>query len=147
MPARCGRSSRPGRGPSSSPGAPIPSAAGADLQRRLDAEFDRLRLARGQQLLRYDFLPLWRRLLDDAPRLGFRPWTPNAAASAAMPGAKDHDGDDCLRDRAQPGGCAGYVLFDRIHPTAAVHALIAGDISRRLRLPVADPRPAARPRR
>jgi phospholipase/lecithinase/hemolysin len=124
-------------------GAPIPSAAGADLQRRLDAEFDRLHLAAGQRLLRYDFLPLWRRLLDDAPRLGFRPWTAQAAASAAMPGAKGHAGDDCLRDRAQPGGCAGYVLFDRVHPTAAVHALIAGDIAGRLKLPVAEPPPAA----
>ena len=127
-------------------GAPLPNAAGADLQRRLDAELDRIKLSEGQRLLRYDFLPFWRRLLSDAPRLGFRPWSAEAAATAALPGAQRTRGDDCLGDRAQASGCAGYVLFDRVHPTAAVHALIARDISAQLGVPVADPPGAKRGR-
>ncbi|HZF96215.1 MAG TPA: SGNH/GDSL hydrolase family protein [Allosphingosinicella sp.] len=120
-------------------GAPIPSDAGLALQRTLNAELDRIPVANGQRILRYDFLPLWQRLLTDARSLGFRPWTPEAAASAAMPGARRNAGDDCLADRAQAQGCPGYVLFDRVHPTAAVHALIARDMSARLGVPVADP--------
>jgi phospholipase/lecithinase/hemolysin len=120
-------------------GAPIPSEAGRALQRALDAELDSIPRAGGVRILRYDFLPLWQRLLADAQRLGFRPWTPETAASAAMPGAPRNGGDDCLADRAQAAGCPGYVLFDRVHPTAAVHALIARDIADRLAIPVADP--------
>jgi phospholipase/lecithinase/hemolysin len=120
-------------------GAPIPSDAGLALQRAVDAELDRIPLGNGQRILRYDFLPLWQRLLTDARSLGFRPWTPETAASAAMPGARRNAGDDCLADRAQTQGCPGYVLFDRVHPTAAVHALIARDMSERLGVPVADP--------
>lgn len=120
-------------------GAPIPSEAGRALERALDAELGRIPLQGGRRLLRYDFLPLWQRLLVDAERLGFRPWTPEAAASAAMPGAARNAGNDCIADRAQAGSCAGYVLFDRVHPTAAVHALIARDIADRLGVPAADP--------
>ena len=120
-------------------GAPIPSAAGAALQRRLDVAFDAIPLKPGQRLLRYDFVPLWRTILEDAPRLGFRPWTPEAAARAAMPRARGTTGDDCRGDGAQASGCAGYVLFDRVHPTAAAHALIARDMAARLGIPVADP--------
>jgi phospholipase/lecithinase/hemolysin len=120
-------------------GAPIPSEAGLALQRAVNAELDRIPLTDGQRILRYDFLPLWQRLLTDARSLGFGPWTPEAAASAAMPGARRNAGDDCLADRAQAQGCPGYVLFDRVHPTAAVHALIARDMSERLGVPVADP--------
>ncbi|HEY0012643.1 MAG TPA: SGNH/GDSL hydrolase family protein [Allosphingosinicella sp.] len=120
-------------------GAPIPSEAGLALQRALNAELDRIPLAQGQRILRHDFRRLWQRLLTDARSLGFRPWTPEAAASAAMPGARRNAGDDCLADRAQPRGCPGYVLFDRVHPTAAVHALIARDMADRLGVPIADP--------
>jgi phospholipase/lecithinase/hemolysin len=120
-------------------GAPLLNEAGAALQRRIEAELDAIPLRQGQRLLRYDFLPFWRRLLADAPRLGFRPWTERTAASAAMPGAERNAGDDCRGDRAQPGGCPGYVLFDRVHPTAAVHALIARDIAASVGVPVADP--------
>lgn len=125
-------------------GAPLLSEAGAALQRRIDAELDRIAVPEGGRLLRYDFAPFWRSLLSDAPRLGFRPWTAEAAARAAMPGAEGNAGDDCMRDRAQASGCAGYILFDRVHPTAAVHALIARDIEARLGVPVADPPAAAR---
>ncbi|MDQ4086495.1 MAG: SGNH/GDSL hydrolase family protein [Pseudomonadota bacterium] len=120
-------------------GAPLPNAAGASLQRELEAELDRIQVAEGRRLLRYDLLAFWRSLLADAPRLGFRPWTARAAATAAMPGAERVAGDDCLSDGRQAGGCAGYVLFDRVHPTAAVHALIARDMGARLGIPVADP--------
>ena len=120
-------------------GAPIPSEAGEALQRALDAELTRIPLGQGQRVLRYDFRPLWQRLLADAQGLGFRPWTPETASSAAMPGARRNAGDDCLTDRAQAQGCPGYVLFDRVHPTAAVHALIARDMAARLGVPVADP--------
>jgi phospholipase/lecithinase/hemolysin len=120
-------------------GAPIPSEAGAALQRALDAELDAIAIPQGRRLLRYDFRPLWQRLLADAAALGFRSWTPETAASAGMPGARRNQGDDCLADRAQAQGCPGYVLFDRVHPTAAVHALIAEDISKKLSIPVAEP--------
>lgn len=126
-------------------GAPLPNEAGAALQRRLDVELDRIKLTDGRRLLRYDFLPFWRSLLSEAARLGFRPWSSEAAASATMPGAKRVSGDDCLGDAAQAEGCPGYVLFDRVHPTAAVHALIARDMAARLAVPVADP--PAQPKR
>ncbi len=122
-------------------GAPIPSESGRALQRALDAEIARIAVAPGQRILRYDFAPLWQRLLTDAARLGFRPWTPEAARTAAMPGAPRTSGNDCRADRAQPRGCPGYVLFDRVHPTAPVHALIAEDMAERLRVPIADPPP------
>lgn len=120
-------------------GAPIPSEAGAALQSAIDAELAGIAMPEGRRLLRYDFRPLWQRLLTDAPGLGFRRWTSEAAASAGMPGSSRTDGNDCRADRAQAQGCPGYVLFDRVHPTAAVHALIARDISERLGIPVADP--------
>ena len=127
-------------------GAPLLNEAGAALQRQLNTQLDGIEIPEGGRLLRYDFLPFWRSLLANAPRLGFLPWSSEAAATASMPGARRNPGDDCLRDGAQGGGCAGYVLFDRVHPTAAVHALIARDISARLGVPVGDP-PPGHPRR
>jgi outer membrane lipase/esterase len=120
-------------------GAPLLNGAGESLQRQLDKELGGIELREGQRLLRYDFLPFWRSLLADAPRLGFRPWTAKAAATASMAGAERISGDDCVGDRRQAGGCAGYVLFDRVHPTAAVHALIARDMAAKLGIPIADP--------
>jgi outer membrane lipase/esterase len=120
-------------------GAPVPSDAGAALQRRIDSELDAIDLAGGRRLLRYDFLSFWQRLRADAAGLGFRPFSAGQAAAAAMPGAAPIAGQDCRRERAQARGCPGYVLFDQVHPTAAVHALIARDIADKLGIEVADP--------
>ncbi len=107
-------------------GFPVPGDYSAFAESQFLAQLTNLQLAPDTNLYFYSYLDFYQRLIADPTAFGF-PSTLNTTTS-------------CQAAQALPD-CAGFLYFDNIHPTAAIHQAAYLDMKREFGFTASAPVP------
>lgn len=111
-------------------GFPVASPSAVQGYAMLNASLDALTLTPDTSLFRFDSLDFLGRLQADPAAFGLPAFTQSGTCQSGGLAAIE-------------GGCAGYFLFDGVHPTAAVQKALFQDLDRQFALTAAVPEPAS----